>query len=120
MLGFEGGEVVGRATLGERAGGLHVRKQDLARWNEDFGGLGHEVHAAEDDDVVVALLRFLGQRKAVADVIGEFLYLVALVVVAEDDGVLFAFQAEYLLFQLLVCHDVLRFDLRVQRYEKKD
>ena len=109
MGGLEGGEVGPLAAFGQRAGGLHVGQEHLAAGIEDFGGLGHEVDAAEDDDVRRGLLGTLGEGEAVAHVVGEGLDLVALVVMAEDDGVLFFLQAEDFLAVLLIGHTHKRF-----------
>ena len=45
------------------------------------------MNAAEDDDVGGGVLSALGEGKAVANIVGYFLNLVALVVVAKNDGV---------------------------------
>ena len=53
---------------------------------EDVGRLGHEVHAAEDDELGVgAAGRVAGELEGVAGDVGELDDLVALVVVAEDE-----------------------------------
>ena len=62
------------------------------------------MHTAEDDDVGRGLLGTLCQGEAVAHIVGQFLYLVALVVVAQYHGVLLFFQAQYFLLKLLVVH----------------
>jgi hypothetical protein len=56
---------------------------------EDVGTLGHEVHAAKEDQVgITATGGLLGEFEGVAAEIGELDDLVALVVVAEDDELL--------------------------------
>ena len=58
----------------------------LVRRGEDVGALGHEVHAAEDDELRVAMVRDLPRElPGVAGIVGEPDHLVALIVVAEDD-----------------------------------
>ena len=53
---------------------------------EHVGALGHEVHAAKDDELGVGVLADLPcQLVGIAGVVGEFDHLIALVVVAEDD-----------------------------------
>ena len=53
---------------------------------EDVGGLGHEVHAAEDDVLGLRARRgLLGELEGVTGDVGELDDLVALVVVAEDE-----------------------------------
>ena len=54
---------------------------------EDVGGLGHEVDAAEDDELGFGLLGGpLGELEGVAAEVGELDDVLALVVVAEDDA----------------------------------
>ena len=54
---------------------------------QDVGALGHEVHAAEHDELGVAgaARPARASLKRVAGVVGELDHLVALVVMAEDD-----------------------------------
>ena len=68
-------------------------KQHRLLRRENRRGLGHEVHAAEDDDVGVGLGRLARETEGVADEIGDVLHLGALVVVGEDDGVAVAGEA---------------------------
>ena len=57
----------------------------LVRRAQDVGALGHEVHAAEDDELGLAAAGG-GARELqrIADVVGELDHLVALVVMPED------------------------------------
>ena len=87
MLRLEGGEGRGGRPVREAATGFQIREQDLARRVEDLRRLGHEVNAAEDDDLGLGACRLLGQGEAVADKIGHVLDLALLVVVREDDRV---------------------------------
>ena len=75
--------------------------------------------AAEDDDVGCSLLRFLRQREAVSHIVGEFLYLVSLLVMSQDDGVLFFLQSQDFLLELLIIHIHLMRNLNLQKYTKK-
>src|SRR5262249_42922457 len=59
----------------------------LTRGIEDLRRLGHEVDAAEDDDLGLGARRLLGEGEAVADEVGHVLDLALLVVVREDDRV---------------------------------
>ena len=82
------GDRGGEAASGQQVGDQHglFRRQDLRR-------LGHEVHAGLDDDLGVGLGRFLGQAKAVADIVAHAVEdLGRHVVVGEDDGVFLALQ----------------------------
>ena len=48
--GLEGAEFVSWATGFEGAAGVFVGQDDDFVWVQNFGGLGHEMNAAEDDD----------------------------------------------------------------------
>ena len=90
---LDGLVVVGH--VGHRAAGGHVGEDDLDRvGREHVGGLGHEVHAAEDDvfDGGAGLGAIfdhgggeLGELERVAEEVGVADDLVHLVVVPEDD-----------------------------------
>ena len=81
------GDLLGGGHVGHRAAGGQVGQDDLlVVGGEDVRGLGHEVHAAEDD--VLGLRpgrRVPGELEGVAGHVGELDDLVALVVVAEDE-----------------------------------
>jgi hypothetical protein len=94
MLGLERGEGGGRCPIGEAATGGKVREENLASGVEDLRRLGHEVNAAEDDDLRLGACGFLRQREAVADEISDVLDLALLVVVGEDDRVELLLQRE--------------------------
>ena len=64
-----------------------VRHEHRLLRREDDGRLGHEVHAAEQDDLVLVALGDAGQLQRVAGVVGGVLHLGALVVVGQDHGV---------------------------------
>src|SRR5680860_1513309 len=55
---------------------------------QDVGGLRHEVHPTEDDDICVRLRRLLAQTQRISHIIRYFLDLTSLVVMGEYDGVL--------------------------------
>ena len=61
--------------------------------------LGHEVHAAEDDDLCVRVGGFAREPERVADIVGDVLDLGTLVVVRENDGIARARQVPNLLVQ---------------------
>ena len=53
---------------------------------KDVGALGHEVDAAEHDELGLAARRGgTGQLQRVADIVGELDHLIALIVMAEND-----------------------------------
>ncbi len=80
-------DLVEARHVGHGAAGSQVGQHDrLARTGEHVGGLGHEVHAAEDDELRLgASGGLLGELEAVAGDVGELDDLVALVVVPEHE-----------------------------------
>ncbi len=81
------GDLLGGGHVGHRTAGREVRQDDLLGVaGEDVRGLGHEVHAAEDDVLGLgAGGRVARELEGVAGDVGELDHLVALVVVAEDE-----------------------------------
>ncbi len=70
---------------GQRAARLQVGDQDRLLRAQELGGLGHEVHAAEHDDLGVGLGRLARQGQRVAGQVGHAVEdLRGLVVVPED------------------------------------
>ncbi len=90
----EGSDAFGGAAIDQAAAGVNIGQDDGALGIEDFGGLGHEFHAAEDDSVAGELLGDAGELEAVADVIGGFLNFGVLIVVGQDGGFSLSFQVE--------------------------
>ena len=82
------GDLLGGGHVGHRASGPEVGQDDgLAVCGEDVGALGHEVDAAEDDEFRCGPVSGgLRQLEGVSGHIGELDDLVALVVVAKDEG----------------------------------
>ena len=91
VLGFELGEILCLAALGQRTTCLHVRQQHFAARIENLCRFGHEMNATEHNDVCRGLLGLLGQSETVANIVRQFLYLVSLVIVAEYYGIFFLF-----------------------------
>ncbi len=89
-----------RATVGERAARFFVGEEDFAGRVDDFGGLGHEVDAAEDDSLGIGLGGFVSEAEGIADVIGKALDRFDLVVMGEDDGIALALECKDLLDQV--------------------
>ena len=73
--------------VGHRAAGREVgQHDDLVGRGQDVGRLGHEVDAAEDDELRLGPTgRIAGQLERVAGDVGELDDLVALVVVSQDE-----------------------------------
>ena len=80
-------EIVGVGHVGHRAAGGEVGEDHLlARRAQDVRALGHEVHAAEDDEVGLSARGDLAREaERVADEVGELDHLIALVVVAKNE-----------------------------------
>ena len=80
-------ELIGLGHVGHRAAGGEVRQDHLLmRRAQHVGAFRHEVHAAEDDELGVGMLRYLARElERIAGVVGELDHLVALIVMAEDD-----------------------------------
>ena len=80
-------DLVDPGHVGHRAAGRQVGQDHLlARAGQDVGRLGHEVHAAEDDELRLGPAgRVAGELERVAGDVGELDDLVALVVVAEHE-----------------------------------
>ena len=80
-------ELLDVGHVGHRAAGGEVRQDHLLVVGaQHVGALGHEVHAAEDDELGVGMPADLPRElERVAGVVGELDHLVALIVMAEDD-----------------------------------
>ena len=104
------------------------------RRREHVGALGHEVHAAEDDELGFGMLRHLaGEAERIAGVVGELDHLVALIVMAEDDQPaaerrlrrrdaaveLLVGQTEIALGERLALRDVRLLELRQDRKQRR-
>ena len=91
---------LGRVDRGrKRAAGAQIGDQHRLLGAEDRRGLGHEVHAAEEDRRRVRRGRLPREPQRVADEVGHVLHLGELVVVREDDRVTLAGERAHLLGQ---------------------
>ena len=81
-------ELFRRTAVLEAAARVHVGQDDDLLGAEDLGGVGHELHPAENDDIGIGLGGLLAQFEAVADEIGKVLDIGGLVVMRENDRVL--------------------------------
>src|SRR5207247_3108307 len=86
MLRAPGAHIFGPNRGGERAAGLEVGDEHQLVGVRDRGGLGHEVHAADDDHWRVELDRPARHSERVGDDVGHVLDGRDLVVVREDGG----------------------------------
>jgi hypothetical protein len=87
VLGLPGPEAFHVDGRGQRAASVEVGDVHALVRGEDGRGLGHEVHAAEEDLVGVGGRGLAGQLERVADNVGDVLDPRHLVVVGQDHGV---------------------------------
>ena len=100
MLIDERLQVVGLATVGQRAASVQVGAQHLLLWRQQLARLGHEVHTRHHNDVGVGLRSLSGQRKRVAHKVGHLLNVARGVVVGQQHRVLLLAQTTNLLLQI--------------------
>ena len=94
------GILVNRAAVRQRAAGVQIGQQNQFARIKNLSRLRHEMNAAEDNLISVGGRRRLGQRQAVADMVGEVLNIGVLVIVRQNDGVPLGFQASNLGFEI--------------------
>ena len=87
QLGLERRQLVGGATVGERAARLQVGQQHPLLRAQDLGRLGHEVHPGEDNGLLRDRHGVPGQLETVARVVGDLLDLAIHVEVRQDHRV---------------------------------
>ena len=101
VLGLEPPDVLGGDARGQRAAGFFRRDQHRLVRAQDLGGLRHEFHPAEDDDVAVGRGRLPAQLQGVPGKIRDGVEQVGRhVVMGQDHGVFFLFELEDLTGQL--------------------
>ena len=86
VLVLPGAQVVGGDRIGQRAARPLIRDEHGLVRAQDFGGLGHEVHAAEHDGVLGRVGGDPRQRQRIAHVVGHVLDGGQLVVVGQYGG----------------------------------
>ena len=86
------GEAGCGATVCQAAACFEIGQDDCTARVEDFGGLGHEVDAAKHNDLVFDLGGLTRQMQAVACDVCQGLDFALLVIVSQDDGILFFLQ----------------------------
>ncbi len=87
--GFECGEGIGRAAIGEGTACVEVGQQHQFVGVEDFGGFSHEMYPGEDNHIGFGGGGLLGQPQGIAKVVGDVLDVGVLVVVSQDDRIHF-------------------------------
>ena len=93
-----------RDHLCHGAAGIGSREDDLLFRREDGRGLGHEVHAAEDDDLAVHGGSGPGELQGVPHEVGDLLDRPNLVVVGQDDGIPLLLESPDLFPQCSILH----------------
>ena len=104
MLSFELRKSLPLATFSQRTAGFHIGQEHFTRRVKDFSRFSHKMNSAENNDVIVTILRLLSQCKTVAYVVRQLLYLITLIIMSQNDSILFLFQTDYLLFQKNIIH----------------
>ena len=89
---LEGRKILLIARLGQRTSRFGAGNQHLLVGAEHLGGLGHEVHAGEQDDVGVYRLRLDREGQRVAQKVGRLLHFGRGVVMGQYDGALAALE----------------------------
>lgn len=87
-------ELFCRAAVGKRAACVEVGHEHFLFGAENLRCFAHEVHAAHHNHVGICLGSPLCQCQAVADEVGNVLYLASLVVVSQNHRILFFLQSE--------------------------
>ena len=93
-------EFVGRTTVGQRTASCHIGYQHFLFRTEHLGRLTHEMNTAHHNDVGRRLGGLLGQSQTVADIVGDFLYFTALIIVTHDQGIFLFLQLLDGLYQI--------------------
>ena len=85
-------KLICRTTVGQRTACFHVGNQHFLSRTEHFRRLTHEVNTAHHNNIRFRFCRPLSQCQTVANVIGDVLYFTLLVVVTQNDCILFFLQ----------------------------
>ena len=93
------GQLLRRTRIGERTPGLRFGQQHEPPGIHDLGRFGHEMDAAEEDDIRPGLGRLIGKAERIAHEVGHALDRLDLVVVGEDHGASAPLQLDDLLLQ---------------------
>jgi hypothetical protein len=99
MQRLVGRQVARIARLGQRTPGVQIGQENLLGRVHNLGRFGHEMNAAEKDDVGLRRLRLIGKSERITYVIRDLLDLLHLVIVRENDGILLLLQRQYVFLQ---------------------
>ena len=94
-------KLVRRTTVRQRTPCFHVRHQHFLIRTKHFRRLTHKVNATHHNDVRLRLGSQLGQRQTVTNVISDILYFTLLVVVPQNDCILFFLQLLNSLYEII-------------------
>ena len=100
---YEAGELIGGTAVGQRASGFGVGHEHLLVGAEQFGGLAHEVHAAQHNYLCIGECSgILGQSQRIAYMVGYVLDGAALIIMSQNHSTLFLLETLYFINQGLV------------------
>ena len=94
-------KLVRRTTVRQRTTCFHVGHQHFLVRTKHLRRFTHKVNAAHHNDVRFRFGRPLSQCQTVTDVISDVLYFTLLVVVAQNDRILFFLQLIYSLYEFI-------------------
>src|ERR1700754_2554343 len=92
MLVLKRLEQITRCRISQRTTRFQIRQHDLLRGIEYFGSLRHKMHTCKNDQVRGCLFRLLSQTQTIPKIIGNILDIRPLVIMREDDRILFLLQ----------------------------
>ena len=94
-------KLIRRTTVRQRTTRFHVGHQHFLIRTKHLRCLTHKVNAAHHNDVRLCFGSQLSQRQTVANVIGDILYFTLLVVVPQNDCILFFLQLINSLYEII-------------------
>src|ERR1044072_1333631 len=92
MLFFELFNKRRRATIAQGRTRLQIRDHNLFSGVEDLGCFSHEMHTRKNDHVCTGLFGLLSQAQTIADIVGYILDIRFLVVMRQQNSILFLFE----------------------------
>ena len=94
-------KLIRRTTVRQRTTRFHVGHQHFLIRTKHLRCLTHKVNAAHHNDIRLRFGSQLSQRQTVANVIGDILYFTFLVVVPQNDCILFFLQLINSLYEII-------------------
>ncbi len=102
MFFFKFSQLFGGAALFQAAAGAGIGQDDGPLRVQYFGGFGHEVDSAEEDDPCIGFGGLAGEPERIADIVRNALNFCSLIVVGQDERLMFFFKAAD--FSLELCN----------------